>query len=459
MRQRHRPFCPRLEALENRLCPSSTTILPISTFLAQQGSTMLFTPPVRDQIAWINSAFDPGSTSTDAERLLLVDYTGLEAAYLLQHGINLHTQVSGFVTETPVGTTGLMEVSVNLQVTNALTWAAEVPAADEDTPAVNTDPLELGYRVQDLVANPSLKPALSDGRLNLTFQEQVGAPLPDMVQAFILGSAPAGFAPERIAFQSWGTGTLDAGTTVGTPGQAALVSTSQVADFTNASLPGTHPDGFWQEPVDLVPVASASAHVGYLNGTLFISDTSSSNDAVAVVPTASGGAVVVSNLGSGTFPSVTRLIVGLGNGNNVVRVGNLPAVTMDVSALGGNNVIVIGDAAKLVVAVGNGNHFIATGDTNPAAQFIFVSGNGNNVILADNASPAEIIVAGNGNNLISASGTSDFIEVLGNGNNLIVDTGTSDLVRLGGDGNNDIQNDGAGSMTVILAGKGHNHVH
>jgi Ca2+-binding RTX toxin-like protein len=456
MSPQRRPFRPQLEDLEGRLCPSSTAVLSISALLAQQGTSMLLTPPVPDQLAFFNSTFDPGSTPTDPERLIMVDYTGLEAHYLLQHGINLHTQITGFVTETPIGTSRLMEVSINLEVTNALTWVAKVPPADEDTPAINTDPLELGYRVQDLVANPSLKPALSNAHFQLTFTEQVGAPLPDLFQALIIGNAPPGFAPETVDFQSWGTGTLDAATTVGTPGQTAVVTTNQVADFTQPRLPGTLPDGFWQEPIDVAPMTSATASVAYLNGTLFITDLSNGNDNVKVSPTAGGGATVTSNLGGGTFANVSRVIVSLGGGNNNVQLGSLPGATVIVSALDGNNNITVGNESETVISVGDGNNKVSIGNASVAQQ-IFVGGGGNNNITTGTGDNV-VLAAGNGNSNIKAAGTNDFIEVLGNGNNNIADTGTNDLVWLGGDGNNNIDNQGDGSFTEILAGTGHNHI-
>ena len=244
MSHRRFQFRPQLEAFENRLCPSSTTVLPISAFLAQQGHDSVFTPPVPDKLGLTNSILRPRRDAQRPAPLPLADYTGQAAQYLLQHGINLHTTVTGFVTETPIGTSGLMEVSVNLEATNALTWVANI-ASDQRRSTdrlVNTAPLELGYRAQDLVANPSLKPALSNVHFQLTLQEQVGATLPDLAR---LNEnypciAPPGFALERFDFQSWGTGTLDAATTAGTPGQTAIVSTSQVADLTNPNLPG-HP--------------------------------------------------------------------------------------------------------------------------------------------------------------------------------------------------------------------------
>ena len=93
-RPRRRPAFrrPQLETLEDRWCPSSSTVvLPISAFLAQQGHDMVLTPPVRDQLSWSNSTFDPGTGIPTRD--LLVDYTGQEAQFLLAHGINLHTSV------------------------------------------------------------------------------------------------------------------------------------------------------------------------------------------------------------------------------------------------------------------------------------------------------------------------------------------------------------------------------
>ncbi len=449
---------PNLEAFEDRLCPTATTVLPISAFLSQQGHDMVFNAPVRDQSAWSNSTFDPGTGI--ATRLLQVDYTGQAAQYLLQNGVNLHTSTSGFVTETPIGTSGLMEVSVNLETRNALTTVINIANSDPNQP--NSAPIEFGYRPQELVGHPELAPSLSSVHFQITWQQNVGTDLPDLARLnenYAL-YAPPGFSFERFDVQSWGTGTLRADTTVGTPGQIAIASTCQIADVTarGQGLPGTLGDGSWQEPVDLIPVASASIHVAALNGTLFVSDTSDGNDFVRITPAANGGATVYSNLGEGTFANVTRVVVALGNGNNDVQIDNLTGATVDVVALNGNNDIDIGRTAKLAIHVGGGNNHISTKNSSPAAQFIFVGGNGNNHIDVANSNSAEILVAGNGNNHISASGTGDFIEVLGNGNNRIKDDGSNDLIWLGGSGNNDIDNGGDGSFTDILTGSRRNRI-
>jgi hypothetical protein len=463
MSQRRISFRPQIEALEDRWCPSSTTALPISAFVAQQGHDAFFTYPtgVPDEQGWSNSSFDPGSTPSDPTRLLLVDYAGVAAKWLNQnYGINLHTTVTGFVTETPRGSGGLMEVSLDLEATNALTWVANINGVNLNAKgSMLTWPLELGYRADELVGHPERHAALSNVHMQITWVENVGAALPDLARLNedFTTFAPPGFSYERFNFQSWGTGTLRDATTVGTPGQTAIVSTWQVADVTNLSLPGTLADGFSQEPIDIIPVASASTHVGYLNGTLFVLDMANGNDHVTVSSAGGGGVALSSNLDSGTYLGVTRLVTALGSGNNQVQVGSLPGVTVDVVTLDGNNNIAVGDVGRLVVSAGQGNNNIATGSSN-AAQFIGVSGHGNNQIDVHSDNPTEILVFGNGTNSVKAPGDGDFIELLGNGNNSVTDTGTNDLIWLGGDGNNDIDNQGDGSFTTILAGTGHNNI-
>jgi hypothetical protein len=50
-----------------------------------------------------------------------------------------------------------------------------------------------GYRAQDLVANPGLTPALAHSHFQVVFDNTApGAPLPDVVDAFILGHVAPG---------------------------------------------------------------------------------------------------------------------------------------------------------------------------------------------------------------------------------------------------------------------------
>ena len=206
MSQRRVQFRLQLEAFEDRLCPSSTTVLPISAFLAQQGHDAFFTSPtgVPDAQGWSNSILDPGATPADPTRLLLVDYAGVAARWLNQnYGINLHTTVSGFVTETPVGSSGLMEVSLDLEATNALTWVANINGINANAKgSVLTMPLELGYRADELVGHPERHAALSNLHMQETWVENVGADLPDLARLNedFARFAPPGFSYKRFDF-------------------------------------------------------------------------------------------------------------------------------------------------------------------------------------------------------------------------------------------------------------------
>jgi hypothetical protein len=442
----------RLEALEHRDCPSSTVVLPISAFLSQQGTTSVFNPPLPDFLGWTNSVFDPGATASDPFRFLSADYNGVVGSYLLANGINLHTQVTGFVTESTIAG-GQMEVSVNLETRNALTWVVNGKGLDLNQPGVtSTAPLELGYRAQDLIADPTLTPALSTVHFQITFREQAGTPLPDLIQALIIGNPPPGFAPELIDFQAWGSGTLRAATTVGTAGQTAFVNTSQIGDLVH-TVPGVLADGFIQEPINIVPINTAPTSIAYLNGSLFITDLANGNDNIKVAPTLGGGASVTTNFGKGTFAAVNNVVVSLGNGNNNVQVGNFPG-KVNVAALDGNNNVIIGNESEVVVNAGGGNNHITVGKANPA--MVFVAGNGNNAIFADGGQD-NIYVGGNGNNHVLAAGTGDFLQLWGNGNNTIFDIGNNDTIIFAGDGNNIFLNRGIGSFTHLLAGMGKNY--
>lgn len=166
----------------------------LAEFLAAQGSTSGFIPPLPDFIAWTHN--NPQTMFTS------VDYAGVVAAYLLAHGgPDLGTQVDGTVMERPLAD-GRAEITVNLHVTNALTWVIALPPVD-----LATDPLLYGCRGTDLLADPSIVPSLSNRQMQAVFlNTSPGAPLPDLI-------------PVRFGF--------------GLPGQEPL------AILVNASGPGT----------------------------------------------------------------------------------------------------------------------------------------------------------------------------------------------------------------------------
>ena len=211
---------------------------PLSDFLSTQGTTNIFIPPVPDFIGWGDNP---------PHQFASVDYAGLAAAWLLTNGgPNLGTQVSGNVTDRPLSD-GRSLVSVVLHTTNANSWVVNNPGDFAN------DPLQFGYRAQDILANSALSPALSSCTFSVSFKNTApGAPLPDLVNAFILGNAAPGQELRTLAFRSEGDGPLHAafGVAEGTPGHLTVSQTGLLM----TGFHGATNDAFPVERVDLHPL-------------------------------------------------------------------------------------------------------------------------------------------------------------------------------------------------------------
>ena len=206
---------------------------PLSDFLSAQGSTSMFFPPFPDFVAWTNN--------NPQTRFAAIDYTGLVAAYLQSHGgPSLGTQVSGSVSERPLAD-GRAEVTVDLRTTRAMSWAVGLPGD------IMNDPPIFGYRQGELLANPSLTPALSSSELNVVFTNDApGAPLPDLVTAFILGNATPGQQLLKLMFRSSGSGPLR-GSSEGALAHLTVTQTGLLI----TGFHGATADAFPAERVDL----------------------------------------------------------------------------------------------------------------------------------------------------------------------------------------------------------------
>jgi hypothetical protein len=213
---------------------------PFSDFLSAQGSTNVFIPPLPDFIGWSNNSPQTLFAS--------VDYLGLVAGYLASHGGPvLGTIVDGTVMERPLAD-GRAEVTVEIHATDALTWVLPIPFND-----IATDPLAFGYRGTDLLANPNLVPALSSAHSKVVFKNTApGAPLPDLIIAFILGQGDPGQELLTLSFESNGTGLLRApsGSPEGTPGRCTVAQTGLFM----TGFHGAVGDGFPAERVTIRPV-------------------------------------------------------------------------------------------------------------------------------------------------------------------------------------------------------------
>ena len=205
---------------------------PLSDFAGAQGTSSLFFPPAPDLVGWANNPFT---------LFALVDYTGQQAAWISANGgPDLGTAVGGSVVERPLSD-GTTMIHVALNAKNANTFA------------LNATDFVFGYEPNDLVTDPSRSPALSNAQFRVDFTNtSPGAPLPDLVDAFILGNAAPGQSLRFLSFRSSGSGPLRSayGVPDGTPGHLAVTQTG----IFMTSFQGSTADGFPAETIVLQQV-------------------------------------------------------------------------------------------------------------------------------------------------------------------------------------------------------------
>ena len=220
---------------------------PLSDFLSQQGTTDLFVPPVPDYVGWFS---DPARPPI---RLAFVDYAGIEGKWIQDHGgPALGTTVSGTLTERPLPD-GRAEVSLVLHTRRAQTWVIPFDLEafqNGDIGQLSTAPVLFGHRAAELVADASLEPGLSVCDMVWVFDNTApGAPLPDLVNAFLFGNVAPGQELIRFSIRANGSGPLRAafGVEEGTPGRSVVSQTGILM----ASFKGALADGAPAELVDL----------------------------------------------------------------------------------------------------------------------------------------------------------------------------------------------------------------
>jgi hypothetical protein len=245
------------------------------------------------------------------------------------------------------------------------------------------------------------------------------------------------------------------------------------------------------------------ANISFNSGVLLVEADQTTNDYVRITPIgASGdgstGVKLVTNVqGSlqtmtfgGDGDPVTNIALDMKDGNDFVSVASLKQTIVLVGEGNGNNVVLLGDTLAAGVLAGSGQNVIAVGNsTLPdafgsfnlpgfASEAVFVgwgysfADGGRAVFLAGNTGNANdnlvlvgsktgfrtfVDVVGTGNNLILTGNGDDGVSVIGGGNNLIFTGAGNDLVRIQGDGDNWVCT-GSGDDTVEINGNGNNHV-
>lgn len=185
---------------------------PVQDFLDTQTSTSFWTDP----------AFTP-------IRIAVVDYAGLQNAYLEMNGYGLGTKFTGDITERRLDD-GRTYVHIVLQGANV--FMRGLVAATPSTPSV---PL-LGYIPPDVVAGLG-QAGVGDMLFVLDFKTEAppGSPLPDF---FLIGSEGTGTEMVSYMMNARGTGPLRSGFGVaeGTPG---AIEVNQRGLFTTGKgIPG-----------------------------------------------------------------------------------------------------------------------------------------------------------------------------------------------------------------------------
>ncbi|MCC6367403.1 MAG: hypothetical protein IT165_28100 [Bryobacterales bacterium] len=178
---------------------AQTTKLPISDFLAAQGQSSIFIPPVRDFLGWVQAlCTSPGLSCMTKPPdynglcygyLVSVDYAGLGDKYITDGGgQSSGTVMEGSVLVRPIAN-NRVEVTVSLHTKNALTFVLAPSPIMPGTSCMSpsdanfaTQSLALGARANTL---PLLSQrALGDSFWHITFQNPAGAPLPDLIDLF-----------------------------------------------------------------------------------------------------------------------------------------------------------------------------------------------------------------------------------------------------------------------------------
>jgi hypothetical protein len=210
---------------------------PLSDFLGAQGTTSVFAAPLPDYIAWSDGAHG---------MMMSLDYAGLAEAWTMTESggaVSYGTTITGSISEHPLAD-GRADVHITLHIHDALGYVVAFDAVS------GPDFSDIRFGRLAPAALAAHDAALGDAEMEIRLINTApGAPIPDLVDAFILGNAQAGQELRFIRINGQATGALRAasGFPEGASGRAAVVQTGVL----QAGFHGAVGDGFPVERVTL----------------------------------------------------------------------------------------------------------------------------------------------------------------------------------------------------------------
>jgi hypothetical protein len=252
---------------------------------------------------------------------------------------------------------------------------------------------------------------------------------------------------------------------------------------------------------DRVVPANATFNAGIL---VITADQASDNDIVTIVAAGANadgstgvtatystpGGPVTQTFGGAGDP-VTNIALDLKDGNDTVNVASLTATAVLVGEGDGNNVVNLGNtkfgglvagSGQNIVSIGGGSDNVWSATAIPdftagtgvfiGWEYAFVGGftgisaassvvnfNANVINMNTGAGQRSLVnINGHGDNTVNGDAGIDAVYILGDGNNTLSMGADNDRVIIDGDGNNTVST-GAGDDTVNISGDGNNAVH
>ena len=210
----------------------NATQRPIGDWLAEQGQGFgLALGFPADYLAFTGR--DPGNPNADLDKLIVVDYAGIDAATVEADSggvVVIDTQISGSVTERTLKD-GRTEVHVRLQASDALTYVLDLNSEDV---IFGADPLATAEGAEPGLGKTSLQ-------VKYIVDRPPGGTMEDVMEVIFFGSGDLTF----VSFKAVAFGPLGDGS----PGMASSAQTAPVSAAIRNGFKGGLADAF---PVEMI---------------------------------------------------------------------------------------------------------------------------------------------------------------------------------------------------------------